>query len=250
MTRNTNTDIFLNHMKWKTITKEFKDMKSLCIDCYAFKFKRPLLEQEQYTLFQYMETLDLTNEQNIVNIAIWLFQHEIPFHMSFQYNKSIPLSFNLSRMTRPKEIFNALEKQKDAVMAHNLMSSPQTEKKKGIIMGKPNTIMHYLCQCADNYKQQNSITLAGHPTDEQKRIILESLDADEYFTPYSIGLPCKQFGSQKDFDHPWYELHASDFEETDANPDTNMTWQQLAEAFASHKECWDEPESNHGIWYL
>lgn len=104
-----------------------------------------------------------------------------------------------------------------------------------------NTRFLYLYRDADNYKQPNDCIIQGIPTPEQKQRILNSLDMGEYFIPEEVGLPCTRFGSVTEADHPYCEMSADSFEETDESPVLNLTWEQLTAAFEAHAGKW-EPE--------
>lgn len=89
-----------------------------------------------------------------------------------------------------------------------------------------NTKVNYLYRDADNYKQHNEEIISGTITEEQIQQILETLNDGEYFIPHLIGFAEVFCGSITDSDHPYFELHQTDFEETEAEPTVNLTAEQ------------------------
>lgn len=87
--------VFMTQLKFKTATGEFPDMISLRVNCYLFRFKRPLSEQEQYAFLEYAETMDLAEIKSILAMAIWLGLSKIPYEIGFAYNKDLPPLQNL-----------------------------------------------------------------------------------------------------------------------------------------------------------
>lgn len=116
--------ILLNRLKWKTVEQSFKEMSTICVDCYLFRFEPPLNEHDQYAFLEYMEALDLTLEASIIKMAIWLYQHDIPFHLVFRYNRACPFLYNLLKIRRPKQISKNLEAHKDQLMECDLSTLP------------------------------------------------------------------------------------------------------------------------------
>lgn len=96
-----------------------------------------------------------------------------------------------------------------------------------------NTKINYLYRDASNYSVCNSCIIQGTLTEEQKRTILSSLDDGEYFIPHAVGMPEKKFDTETADDHPFFELTANDFEETDEKPTLDITGEELSERFAA-----------------
>lgn len=94
-----------------------------------------------------------------------------------------------------------------------------------------NTRILYLYRDADNYKVLNSCVVEGEVTEEQKDIILASLDDGCYFIPEVVGLPAERFGTHTESDHAWMELYEDDFELVTADPTVDLTIDQVTEAF-------------------
>lgn len=104
-----------------------------------------------------------------------------------------------------------------------------------------NTKINYLYRDADNYKMHNECVIAGSISEEQKAIILESLDAGEYFIPHKVGLPERRFDYfGPEVDYPWFELNEYSFEETVEAPTVEITASELVQAFSLfQEESWE-----------
>lgn len=111
---------FLNRLKWKTATNDFKEMTSFRIDCYLFAFERPLSKEEQYAFIEYAESLDLCQERSIIILYIWLYQKEIPFRLKFQWNENLPLLYNLKQVRKPGWYQRNLSRLKEEVKVFDL----------------------------------------------------------------------------------------------------------------------------------
>lgn len=103
-----------------------------------------------------------------------------------------------------------------------------------------NTKIKYLYRDADNYKQHNEEIIAGTITEEQIQEIIETLNDGEYFIPHLIGFTEIFCGPITDSDHPYFELHQTDFEETEAEPTVNLTAEQLVAEFQKNKTEWEK----------
>lgn len=87
--------VFMTRLKFKTATGEFPDMISLRVNCYRFRFKRPLSEKEQYAFLEYAEAMDLAEIKSVLAMAIWLGISKIPYDIGFAYNKDLSPLRNL-----------------------------------------------------------------------------------------------------------------------------------------------------------
>ena len=104
-----------------------------------------------------------------------------------------------------------------------------------------NTKINYLYRDASNYKVYHDEIVAGELSEEQKAMILDSLDWGEYFMPGAVGLPGGRFEVFDPMeDHEWFELGCEPFEKTDEEPTVEMTAAELAENFARCKDRWLE----------
>lgn len=105
-----------------------------------------------------------------------------------------------------------------------------------------NTKIEYLYRDADNYKVWNFCVIPGVVSKEQQKQIFDCLDEGQYFIPNRVGLPEKKFDDfDPQADHPWFELHEDAFTPISADPDVNITAEQLTKAFVEHKDNW-QPE--------
>jgi hypothetical protein len=100
-----------------------------------------------------------------------------------------------------------------------------------------NTKLLYLYTDADNYKQWNEAVLEGEITEEQKSIIMDSLDADNMFIPSLIGLPENRFEHLTTADHIWFEM--KEIILTDEEADTGLTVEEVVEGFQKQKGIWE-----------
>lgn len=102
-----------------------------------------------------------------------------------------------------------------------------------------NTKVNYLYRDADNYKQHNEEIISGTITKEQIQQILETLNDGEYFIPHLVGFNEVFLGPIKDSDHPYFELHEEDFEETQEEVTVNLTAEQLVSEFQRNRTNWE-----------
>lgn len=109
-----------------------------------------------------------------------------------------------------------------------------------------NTRISYLYRDASNYKQHNEVVVPGTFTPEQIEAIIGCLDAGEYFIPAQVSLPEKRFGNITEDDHCWFELSRNGFEETDAEPNIDMTPDEVVAKFLEAKENWYDSKEFEG----
>ena len=106
-----------------------------------------------------------------------------------------------------------------------------------------NTKIEYLYRDADNYKVHNMCVVYGEVTDQQKEVIINSLEEGEYFIPAKVGLPERRFENyDPEVDHKWFELCTDSFDDTDLPPTVNITAAELADSFARWAGRWEEEE--------
>ena len=105
-----------------------------------------------------------------------------------------------------------------------------------------NTKIEYLYRDADNYKKWNEVVIAGKVTEAQKRVILNSLESEEFFIPEQLGLPIiRPDDKLTAADHPFCELDVNSFSMTDEAPTVAMSANELTEAFRkAGKDGWDD----------
>lgn len=101
-----------------------------------------------------------------------------------------------------------------------------------------NTRIGYIYRDAANWKQYNECVVAGRITDEQKRVIFDSLMDGTDFVPSKVGLTETRFETHNDDDVDTFELYEDAFEPTAEEPDVDVTAEQLTAAFASMKGRW------------
>lgn len=121
-------DVFLNklvHETWYNGTR----FVTFRIDCFLFDFRpyypQGLEKQLQYDLFDYLRTLDMSQQQAIVKMYIWLRQHRVKFDFRFQWNRSLPFRYNWQQRKKPAFLKNLIESvDQDQLMAYDLSKDP------------------------------------------------------------------------------------------------------------------------------
>lgn len=104
-----------------------------------------------------------------------------------------------------------------------------------------NTAISYLYRDGDNYKVNNRTVISGELTKQQESIIRKCLDEEEYFIPYLVRLPAKQFERwDAQADHPYFAL--GDFEKTEEEPLTDVTPEELVRSFLRWRNHWQQGE--------
>lgn len=104
-----------------------------------------------------------------------------------------------------------------------------------------NTKIEYLYRDADNYKTWNEVIVPGEITEDQKKVIMKSLDSGEYFIPEQIGLPIERPDDElTEADHCFCELEESGITLTDEPCTELMSVNELTERFRkAGKDGWD-----------
>lgn len=121
-------DMFLNKILFKGETENIRFV-SFCIDVFLFDF-RPwypdgLDRKAQYAFFDYMRTLDLRDMRAVTKLYIWLIQHDVKTDLKFQWNRDLPVKYNLSRRKYPKKIRDNVDSYgRDAILAYDLSKDP------------------------------------------------------------------------------------------------------------------------------
>lgn len=105
-----------------------------------------------------------------------------------------------------------------------------------------NTRISYLYRDASNYKQYNEAVVSGTFTKEQIETIIGCLDMSEYFIPKQVGFPEKRFDEIDEDDHCWFELSRYGFEMTEAEPNIEMSPDEVVAKFLKAKGKWDDSE--------
>lgn len=118
-------DMFLNRLLFKSNVEKIRFV-TFRIDCFLFDFRPKGLDAKiQDGLFQYMKTLDLTKQQAIVKIYIWLTQHKVAFKFRYSWNWDLPLAYNIGQIRKPAFLRRRLEKvDRSELMAYDLASDP------------------------------------------------------------------------------------------------------------------------------
>ena len=111
------------------------------------------------------------------------------------------------------------------VFGDQLMLNPAVVKTQE----KPNTRIDYLYRDADNYKMPNSVVVKGLLSEDQKKIIMSSLQDGEFFIPSQVGLPETRVDEfwDRESDHVFFELDEDSFTETDEEPTVAVTAENL-----------------------
>ena len=107
-----------------------------------------------------------------------------------------------------------------------------------------NTSFYYQYRDASNYKQDITVILAGSLTQSQIEEIMKTREDGEYFIPSQVGLndlQCHMIdGGDTEDDHVWHEMEGNAFTNTDKEPTTTMTSEQLYQNFKVIKASeWD-----------
>lgn len=103
-----------------------------------------------------------------------------------------------------------------------------------------NTKINYLYRDAHNYKMWNEYVVKGVLTEEQQKLIIDSLHEGEYFIPRKVGLPEGRFDKWNSADHIWFEMSGDAFEITDKPASIAITTDELVKAFINCKGKWEE----------
>lgn len=106
-----------------------------------------------------------------------------------------------------------------------------------------NTRVSYLYRDAANWKQHNECVVRGCITEDQKRVIMDSLIDGTDFVPAKVGLPETRFETRNDDDVDTFELYEDGLEPTASKPDVDIAIADLTAAFAAMKDRWLEPEA-------
>jgi hypothetical protein len=111
-------------------------------------------------------------------------------------------------------------------------------------MNAINTRLFYIYRDADNYKKPHDAVFAGRMTDDEKKRIIASLDAGEYFFPGPLGLSDERFGSVTEADHPFFEFRY--FQETTDKPTTDISIAEIVKRFEDNAHLWKDYEDSTG----
>lgn len=111
-----------------------------------------------------------------------------------------------------------------------------------------NTQITYMYRDASNWKQFETVVLAGEMTPEEIDLILRRLEDGNLFLPEQVGLPRLQFRwpTLNEDDHVYHELTREDIEIVDLPPTIEMSAKELVENFRNVK--WDVVESVKTLW--
>ena len=102
-----------------------------------------------------------------------------------------------------------------------------------------NTRINYTYRDASNYKQPQTFVAAGEITEDQEKIIMDSLLSDDTFIAEQVGMLVERFESITEDDHCYVEFE--NIELTDDAPTDGTTISELAEAFREAGEFgWDD----------
>lgn len=126
-------DIFLNRLMHETWYNETRFV-TFRVDCFLFDFRRHnpdgLEKQVQYQFFEYLRTLDMSQQQAIVKAYIWLMQHGVKFDFRYQYNKSLPFRYNWAQRKKPAKLKSLLESvDRDDLLSYDLSKDPHALRK-------------------------------------------------------------------------------------------------------------------------
>lgn len=111
-----------------------------------------------------------------------------------------------------------------------------------------NTQITYMYRDASNWKQFETVVLAGAMSQEDIDLIISKLEDGDLFIPEQVGLPRLQFRwpTLNEDDHVYHELKREDFEIVDLPPTLEITAKELVENF--HNVNWDILLSDWTLW--
>lgn len=99
-----------------------------------------------------------------------------------------------------------------------------------------NTEIKYVYQSPQNFKQEISVIITGVVTPDQILTIMECCADIDQFIPEQVGLPI--FGNDRRDDTCWCKLNTYSFSKTDAEPDHDITPEELVNKFLAAKDNW------------
>ncbi len=104
-------DRFLNRMAWNAATEgpDHVGIVSFSVDCFLFTFQDGFDAHTEYGFFQYAKTLDMADQRAIMKLWIWLTQQRVEFTLRFQWNKRLPVKYNLKQIWNVRAIREKLE---------------------------------------------------------------------------------------------------------------------------------------------
>lgn len=111
-----------------------------------------------------------------------------------------------------------------------------------------NTQIEYMYRDASNWKQFETVVLAGEMSEEDINLIIGNLEFGDLFMPEQVGLPRLQFRwpTLNDDDHVYHELKREDIKIVDLPPTIEMTAKELVENFRNVD--WDVRWSHWTLW--
>lgn len=111
-----------------------------------------------------------------------------------------------------------------------------------------NTQITYMYRDASNWKQFETVVLAGAMSQEDIDLIISKLEDGDLFIPEQVGLPRLQFRwpTLNEDDHVYHELKREDFEIVDLPPTLEITAKELVENFRNVN--WDILFSDWTLW--
>ncbi len=111
-----------------------------------------------------------------------------------------------------------------------------------------NTQITYMYRDASNWKEFETVILAGEMSQEDIDLIIGKLEDSNLFMPEQVGLPRLQlkWPTLNEDDHVYHELTREDFEIVDLPPTVEMTAKELVENFRTVE--WDIVASIKTLW--
>lgn len=102
-----------------------------------------------------------------------------------------------------------------------------------------NTRIRYVYRDANNYKESDSVVVAGRMTFEDLRSLFD--EDEDGFIPTDVGWrhPGRKFstGFPTDADHPWCDIGPDGFEETEDAPTDLRTPAEIVDAFRRARDA-------------
>lgn len=123
------TQTFLDRLNWKTNTGEMPDISEFQVDVYRFKFRPPMTGECMTDFTEFLQGLSLRQIHSVIQIWVWLYQHNVKFRMVFGYNPRLSLRYNIRNILQPGKINKLLlSREHDDLMSCSLEPIAQNEE--------------------------------------------------------------------------------------------------------------------------
>lgn len=114
----------LNRVEWAAVNGDIKNVTRFQVDVYKFRFPEGMERDMAISFMSYLKSLDMRRLDSIVKTYAWLKQNNVKFHMSFGWNRRLPIRYNLEHFTYPMRIRKLIEGcDKEDVLTYELEQS-------------------------------------------------------------------------------------------------------------------------------